>query len=411
MQGMSITVHCSCGKNLEAPERMAGKKARCPSCKQALSIPFPDDDEQDAVAPRKAAGSRAARYGYDTGGDEAPRRQRDVDLNDDGGPNAKKRAAAGSNKMMLILGIGSVLAVLALLVLAGGGFAVYWFLIRDGDSSTASVSGSNSSTSSLESGDAGLGTHQKYLPDNTGAVMSYRMDRIRSTAFYKDLTTGMASGRILRVLSENFGVAEDDIERLTMAGNNREPFVIFTTKKPSTWNEIARKRQFKDQAVGSYTMYTVNVKMALVVPESGICLQGTPEIVEAVLRRARNPVLNEKLKKAMDLVDFSKYFAMVANPSALPGPDYWRQAEAVFEEVDISSGFTETATILFKDAKTAEDMQPSIEADAKKQHERPDTGEFSVSIAGSKVIVKETMTADEAKNYKAKVMKRMVPGG
>ena len=34
-----MQVKCSCGKLLEIPDILAGKKARCPACKNVLSIP------------------------------------------------------------------------------------------------------------------------------------------------------------------------------------------------------------------------------------------------------------------------------------------------------------------------------------------------------------------------------------
>lgn len=36
---MPIPVSCPCGKKLNAPDNMAGKRAKCPGCKQSLSIP------------------------------------------------------------------------------------------------------------------------------------------------------------------------------------------------------------------------------------------------------------------------------------------------------------------------------------------------------------------------------------
>lgn len=36
---MPITVKCACGSTLRAPDAMAGKKARCPQCKEVLAVP------------------------------------------------------------------------------------------------------------------------------------------------------------------------------------------------------------------------------------------------------------------------------------------------------------------------------------------------------------------------------------
>jgi hypothetical protein len=38
---MPITVPCPCGKNLTAPDGLAGKRAKCPSCGDAVEVPLP----------------------------------------------------------------------------------------------------------------------------------------------------------------------------------------------------------------------------------------------------------------------------------------------------------------------------------------------------------------------------------
>lgn len=51
---MPIAATCACGKRLQVKDELAGKKVRCPNCKQPLKIP----DAPAAAAP--AAGSPAA---------------------------------------------------------------------------------------------------------------------------------------------------------------------------------------------------------------------------------------------------------------------------------------------------------------------------------------------------------------
>jgi hypothetical protein len=36
---MSITISCSCGKPLRAPDQLAGRRVKCPACNRSLSIP------------------------------------------------------------------------------------------------------------------------------------------------------------------------------------------------------------------------------------------------------------------------------------------------------------------------------------------------------------------------------------
>ena len=54
---MAITVECECGKQLQAPDRLAGKRAKCPACGRELSIPVPA-----AAAPTDAT-SKPAQQG------------------------------------------------------------------------------------------------------------------------------------------------------------------------------------------------------------------------------------------------------------------------------------------------------------------------------------------------------------
>lgn len=51
---MSIVFQCNhCGKKIEAPDKLAGKRGKCPKCRQALEIPTPaiDDDAPLTLKP------------------------------------------------------------------------------------------------------------------------------------------------------------------------------------------------------------------------------------------------------------------------------------------------------------------------------------------------------------------------
>ena len=54
---MPISVQCVCAKKFSAPDKLAGKRVKCPSCGQPLDIPdpaadplFPELSEGDLVA-------------------------------------------------------------------------------------------------------------------------------------------------------------------------------------------------------------------------------------------------------------------------------------------------------------------------------------------------------------------------
>ena len=46
---MAILVSCSCGKRLQAPERLAGKQAKCPGCGKVLEVPEVDAEDSSGA--------------------------------------------------------------------------------------------------------------------------------------------------------------------------------------------------------------------------------------------------------------------------------------------------------------------------------------------------------------------------
>jgi hypothetical protein len=81
-----ISVTCTCGKALRVKDEIAGKKIRCPVCKQVLEVPVPEMDvemEDDAAdtqireqpAPKVPARSKP-RDDYDEEEDDEPPRRK-----------------------------------------------------------------------------------------------------------------------------------------------------------------------------------------------------------------------------------------------------------------------------------------------------------------------------------------------
>ena len=46
---MPISVTCPCGKKLNAPDTLAGKRAKCPVCKELVEIPEPLEVIEDEI--------------------------------------------------------------------------------------------------------------------------------------------------------------------------------------------------------------------------------------------------------------------------------------------------------------------------------------------------------------------------
>ncbi len=49
---MTISLTCSCGRNLQAPGRLAGRKIRCPSCNSVVEVPSLKNDNDVIDRPR-----------------------------------------------------------------------------------------------------------------------------------------------------------------------------------------------------------------------------------------------------------------------------------------------------------------------------------------------------------------------
>lgn len=61
---MSITVNCLCGKKLKAPDRLAGKRAKCPRCGKALEVPrLPETDTSSSASSPSSGGKTCVACG------------------------------------------------------------------------------------------------------------------------------------------------------------------------------------------------------------------------------------------------------------------------------------------------------------------------------------------------------------
>src|SRR5262245_18297401 len=97
---------CACGRQLQAREGDVGKKAKCPSCERAMTVP--SDDEADDVPRRQRVHAEA---GYDERDRPRSRRDRDDDYDDDRDRPRKRRdevaaePSSGKATASLVLGL------------------------------------------------------------------------------------------------------------------------------------------------------------------------------------------------------------------------------------------------------------------------------------------------------------------
>jgi hypothetical protein len=66
---MPITVSCPCGKKLTAPDDLAGKRAKCPACGEAVNVPdVPDPHFAPTVPPTAKVSAKPRRRWWLTRG-------------------------------------------------------------------------------------------------------------------------------------------------------------------------------------------------------------------------------------------------------------------------------------------------------------------------------------------------------
>lgn len=176
---MPISIVCSkCQAKLGAPDAAAGKTVKCPKCQASLVVPAAAPASEfevvdDEPAPKKAAPAparpavkkdvvvdddedddrpKAKRRPREDDEDDEPRRKRrprdDDDSEDDADDRPRKKKGKGKKAQagMSPAVIGAIAA--GVLVLVGGGFAVYWFGIRDKPNETVKKDGVDSPANS-----------------------------------------------------------------------------------------------------------------------------------------------------------------------------------------------------------------------------------------------------------------------
>jgi hypothetical protein len=115
-----IGLTCDCGKQLRVRDDLAGKKVRCPECKELLVVPDGQDDESEAAAKVPKAGRQPEREPAGEDEDARPRKRKGDD--EDGRPRKKRKQKAGSGMLWIGLAAGAA----ALVLLAGVGVGGYF---------------------------------------------------------------------------------------------------------------------------------------------------------------------------------------------------------------------------------------------------------------------------------------------
>ncbi len=213
---MAIAVTCTCGKKLRVADENAGRKIRCPACERVFRLPEADDerdeDERDEPtrrvrADRPAAKKPVSRRGRDDD-DEEERDEPDVRARRRRPSKDRKRSA-----LPLILG-----GVALLVLLGGGGFTGYWFLLRG--------SGMDESA---------------FLPSDAQAFFTVRLADVVKLDGYQKAIRAQGGNDPLNQIAPTFGLAVADIERLT--------FVMQDFEQQAGWAVLTTSRPYDKKAV------------------------------------------------------------------------------------------------------------------------------------------------------------------
>jgi hypothetical protein len=233
---MAIAVTCTCGKKLRVADENAGRKIRCPACERVFRLPEDDDerdeDERDEPtrrvrADRPAAKKPVSRRGRDDEDEDDERDEPDVRARRRRPSKDRKRSA-----LPLILG-----GVALLVLLGGGGFTGYWFLLRGG----------------------GMDESAFLAPDAQAFVTVRLADVAKLDGFQKAMKA--QGGNPLNDGVARLGLTTADIERVTYVAQELEHGVgwgIVTTTKPydqkavlaKLTNATAQKHEGKTYHVG-----------------------------------------------------------------------------------------------------------------------------------------------------------------
>jgi hypothetical protein len=405
---MSIEFVCpNCNKPLRAPPEFAGRKARC-KCGAVLVVPplatqpptaTPLAGAPPAAAPKavpKPSSASSIPTNAGARGPEPAQHSR---------PAAKlsPRAKLLAGKRTLVLGVGGGTAVVLLLAL------IVWMFSGPGG-----VSKNGGGVSGLA---AGVSGPMRYLPNDCLLVATANIDELMSSSVYQQMKKDLPSledGE--RNLEQEIGIAPSNISRITLAvggkANSNDAVVVLAiglktamsaadVKSKNKVQPYLKDVKYEETQVGSVTLFEETYRLAgkaerehgtaFCMPESTLIVECSKlDVLKKVVERGKPPDFSEAMQNAMSETDFSKTLAFAVNVKELVASENFmdefkglaggpaqsggsKGPNGVDERslqsllglvVDASldsSKATVRATLLFQDAKFAEDAKKTFE--------------------------------------------------
>jgi len=400
---MTIAFSCpECDKTFKVSDDMAGRKGKCNNCGATMQIPNkigatakrglgrkstdePDEDEdwQGEDEPRGRV-----RRGRDEDDDYEVTRSRrrgrndevddevDDEIDDDDRPRRRKRRKKkSSSKMALWVSLASAGALLFL----GGGYFVLAFAIGIWPF-------------------GGPGEAMKFMPDDCKVLISVKWDDIEKSQVFQDLRKSNPDiekkfGGDAEKAFELFKKKGVDTVLIGLSGNaaslmggggSPKGCVVVTFKESISGKECLDAHKdggsYKENKVGSYTVYEGPTDSFSVV-SSKMVVFGDKDVLSSVLKRDKKLDVSERLKAAIDKVNFSKGVAIAADvkdltPAGSKGPGgapgggkdpmagfqkAGEEVEGMAMQVTVGSDIGIECTLMCKSAKGAEDIKKTAE--------------------------------------------------
>ena len=361
---MTIAFYCvSCQHLIRVGDQNAGKRGKCPKCGTAMTVPMPVAAPVVSVAPvvpaRPAADPNDPFANFAAEGQE---------------PLIRRPYRRRGSKLKLF-----VIWLIVLALLGGGGyFAYYWYFGASG----------------------GISEEERYFPDGVQMVASVRVDEFLSSEAWKAVKK---EAKELAEVEKRFGGTEylklSEVERVTVAvavkGERPNYVFLVRSKKDLKADDVVAdaKKSFKaidipltEKKIDGQMLYLPEHGQAFCVVSSRLILQGPGDTLQAVLKRGKKPDFGTDFGNIYKEADFSKTLAFAVNvadlassmkkagekgnpleslplpPGVPPLPlEMLEGVQGVASDVKVGADVTVRATLLCKDAKTAEALRKLAE--------------------------------------------------
>ena len=192
---MPIRVSCGCGREVNAPDNLAGKTVKCPQCKGPLSIPDPNagDEEDIPVILLKKNRESAKPAG-----------------------KSRKSKRGGDNSALII---GAVIG-LGVLLLGGGGYLV-WSSLSGGGATGTGAGGQQAGQTTAEPGTIAASIaadketdETKLIPGDSKFVFSVQVGAVLDAPLIKSMLDAIGFEEGVKEMQDSLKIKPNDCKKI-----------------------------------------------------------------------------------------------------------------------------------------------------------------------------------------------------